>query len=63
MQAWDKGVTVFLSVLYLSRCAQVEFVLTRRWKMIVLTVYLPTAMLQLVGYTTLFVNVALMDVS
>uniref|UniRef100_A0A0P4W8Z6 Uncharacterized protein n=1 Tax=Scylla olivacea TaxID=85551 RepID=A0A0P4W8Z6_SCYOL len=41
----------------------VEFVLARRWKMIVLTVYLPTAMLQLVGYTTLFVNVALMDVS
>ncbi|KAG0716621.1 hypothetical protein GWK47_009269 [Chionoecetes opilio] len=30
--------------------------------MIVLTVFLPTAMLQLVGYTTLFVNVALMDV-
>lgn len=51
------------TVLYLSRYSQVEFVLTRRWKMIVLTVYLPTAMLQLVGYTTLFVNVALMDVS
>ncbi|XP_071524207.1 uncharacterized protein [Panulirus ornatus] len=40
----------------------VEFVLSRRWKMIVLTVFLPTAMLQLVGYTTLYVNVALMDV-
>lgn len=31
--------------------------------MIVLTVYLPTSMLQLIGYATLYVNVSLMDVS
>ncbi|XP_069974618.1 uncharacterized protein [Penaeus vannamei] len=41
---------------------QVEFELTRRWTMIVLTVYLPTSMLQLIGYATLYVNVSLMDV-
>lgn len=42
---------------------QVEFELKRRWTMIFLSVYLPTTMLQLVGYTTLYVNISLMDVS
>ncbi|XP_064116511.1 uncharacterized protein LOC135222327 [Macrobrachium nipponense] len=41
---------------------KVTFELTRRWRMIILTVYLPTTMLQIIGYTTLFVNVVLMDV-
>ncbi|XP_068236122.1 uncharacterized protein [Palaemon carinicauda] len=41
---------------------KVTFELDRRWRMIVMTVFLPTAMLQIVGYTTLFVNVVLMDV-
>ncbi|KAK7073216.1 hypothetical protein SK128_020873 [Halocaridina rubra] len=42
---------------------KVEFELNRRYRMIILNVYLPTGMLQIVGYTTLYVNVVLMDVS
>ncbi|XP_047488093.1 uncharacterized protein LOC125038600 [Penaeus chinensis] len=41
---------------------EVDFELKRRWTMIFLSVYLPTTMLQLVGYTTLYVNISLMDV-
>lgn len=49
--------------LYAICVFQVEFELKRRWTMIFLSVYLPTTMLQLVGYTTLYVNISLMDVS
>lgn len=41
---------------------QVEIELTRRRKMIVMAVYVPTLMLLLIGYSTLFVKVSLMQV-
>lgn len=42
---------------------QVEFMLARRWTVIVLGVFVPTSMLLIIGYTTLFVNLSLLDVS
>ncbi|XP_042876207.1 glutamate-gated chloride channel-like [Penaeus japonicus] len=41
---------------------KVEIELTRRRKMIVMSVYVPTLMLLLIGYSTLFVKVSLMQV-
>ncbi|XP_042208683.1 uncharacterized protein LOC121856959 [Homarus americanus] len=40
----------------------VEFELARRWTVIVMSVYLPTAMLMVIGYSTLFVKVSLLQV-
>ncbi|XP_042857616.1 gamma-aminobutyric acid receptor subunit pi-like, partial [Penaeus japonicus] len=40
---------------------EVEFELTRRWTVIVLSVYFPTSLLLIVGYATLFVSVAQLE--
>lgn len=46
----------------LSLSQQVEFVLSRRWMMQVVSVFLPTSMLLCIGYSTLFVRVSLLQV-
>lgn len=46
-----------------SFLCQVKFMLARRWTVIVLGVFVPTSMLLIIGYTTLFVNLSLLDVS
>lgn len=51
------------SVKFGSFLRQVEFMLARRWTVIVLGVFVPTSMLLIIGYTTLFVNLSLLDVS
>lgn len=43
-------------------CLQVEVVLSRRWMMQVVSVFLPTSMLLCIGYSTLFVRVSLLQV-
>lgn len=41
---------------------QVDFEVKRRWTVIVVTVFLPTSMLILVGYATLFIRLDMLDV-
>ncbi|XP_063611585.1 uncharacterized protein LOC134785226 [Penaeus indicus] len=41
---------------------EVEFELTRRWTVIVLSVYFPTSLLLIVGYATLFVSVSQLEI-
>ncbi|XP_068201222.1 uncharacterized protein [Palaemon carinicauda] len=41
---------------------QIQLELRRRWTVIVLNVFLPTSMLQIIGYSTLFIDFATLDV-
>lgn len=41
---------------------QIEMELERRWTVIVLNVYLPTSMLLIIGYSTLYIDFATLDV-
>ncbi|XP_071552277.1 uncharacterized protein [Panulirus ornatus] len=41
---------------------QVQFELTRRWTVIVLSVFVPTTMLICIGYATLYIKLSLLDV-